>query len=236
MLDSLAIGVDDDVVEFAPGLGATARMALKRSPKSYVAVERDEGAAVIVRQFLTGANQRCVLGQAEDTGLSGDCATVVYGEAMLTMQTAAAKRRIVAEAARLVAPGGRYGIHEVALSPESLPAEMIEQISGELTGAIHHAVRPLTVGGWRSLLELHGFRLTAAHTAPLHLLEPRRLVADEGAIGAMRFAWNVARDHESRQRVLQMRQVFRKYSEHLTAVVMVATRDGGSSSDNLVDP
>ena len=34
MLDALDIGASDDVVEFAPGLGLTARAALEREPRS----------------------------------------------------------------------------------------------------------------------------------------------------------------------------------------------------------
>lgn len=41
LLTSLAIDTSDDVVEFAPGLGTTARLILKRGPRSYVGLERD---------------------------------------------------------------------------------------------------------------------------------------------------------------------------------------------------
>lgn len=225
MLSSLNVGGDDDVVEFAPGLGATARMTLRRNPRSYAAVERDERAAETVRMLLSGKRQRCIVGRAEDTGLASQSATVVYGEAMLTMQSTKIKERIVTEAARLLVPGGRYGIHEIALSPDTLPAELSEQISHELSTSIHHAVRPITVDAWRRLLHAHSFHVTAMHTAPMHLLEPRRLLADEGTLGAIRFAWNMARDRESRRRVMQMRHVFKKYREHLSAVVLVAVRD-----------
>lgn len=47
MLASLRIKPDDDVIEFGPGLGATARLALSKKPHSYVAIERDENAAAI---------------------------------------------------------------------------------------------------------------------------------------------------------------------------------------------
>ncbi len=40
MLARLDIGDSDDVVEFAPGLGLTARAALERNPASYIGVER----------------------------------------------------------------------------------------------------------------------------------------------------------------------------------------------------
>ena len=45
MLGAPDIGSADSVVEFAPGLGVTARLALQRCPRSYTGVERDEGAA-----------------------------------------------------------------------------------------------------------------------------------------------------------------------------------------------
>ena len=41
LLDGLAIGPADEVVEFAPGLGVTARMILQRGPRCYTGVERD---------------------------------------------------------------------------------------------------------------------------------------------------------------------------------------------------
>jgi len=120
MLEALDIGSQDVVVELAPGLGATARVALERRPARYVAVERDADAAKIVERFLLDPRDRCVIGSAATTGLDAASATVVYGEAMLSMQTAAQKREIVREAFRVLEPGGRYGIHELGLTPDSL--------------------------------------------------------------------------------------------------------------------
>ncbi|MBK8267251.1 MAG: class I SAM-dependent methyltransferase [Planctomycetes bacterium] len=224
MLGSLDINRGDSVVEFAPGLGITAKITLERSPKNYIAVDRDENAANTVRQLLAGTPHRCIVGRAEETGLPDHSATVVYGEAMLTMQSPTAKSRIVGEAARLLNPGGRYGIHEIALSPESISNELIDKIRHALGDAIHHVVMPMTSNGWQMLMESQGFEIVAQHVAPMHLLEPRRLVADEGLAGALRFAWNLARDSESRRRVLAMRATFRKYREHLSAIVMVARK------------
>lgn len=113
MLEGLRIQHTDEVVEFAPGMGVTARLTLKLEPASYTAVERDQEAAKIVASYLTGARQECVVGNALDTGLPDQSATVVYGEAMLTMQTQETKRQIVREAYRLLKSGGRYGIHEM---------------------------------------------------------------------------------------------------------------------------
>lgn len=98
MMDLLGIGAADAVVELAPGLGASARMVLERQPRSYTAVERDASAAYTVGSYMEGEHQRCVVGDAEDTGLDDSCAGVVFGEAMLTMQRREQKHRIVAEA------------------------------------------------------------------------------------------------------------------------------------------
>ena len=115
MLKRLAIKPSDEVIEFAPGMGTTARLTLALAPSSYTAVERDEAAAETVSSYLVGSKQRCVVGSASETGLSAESATVVYGEAMLTMQTEDVKRGIVREAYRLLKHGGRYGIREMCL-------------------------------------------------------------------------------------------------------------------------
>lgn len=94
-------------MEFAPGFGVTARLALDERPGSYTGIEDNEAAAAQVRCLLASPNQRCLVGNAAETPLPEDSATVVYGEAMLTMQGPEQKRGIVREAARLLNPDGR---------------------------------------------------------------------------------------------------------------------------------
>ncbi|MCA9241273.1 MAG: methyltransferase domain-containing protein [Planctomycetales bacterium] len=225
LLAELAITAKDDVVEFAPGLGVTARMTLMCRPRTYTAVERDPDAAVTVAGYLTKPRERCVQGTAEQTGLPDASATVVYGEAMLSMQPATTKKRIVSEAARLLQPGGRYGIHELCLRPDDVDESIREAIRHELSDEIHVGVRPLTLEEWRSLLQTAGFQVVAELTAPMHLLEPIRVIKDEGILRAIRFVWNVATRAAARQRVRTMRRVFRKYGQHLSAVALVAEKN-----------
>ena len=224
MLNGLCIKSSDDVVEFAPGLGFTAQLTLNQKPTSYIAVERDEAAADTVRRYLTGSNQACLIGRAEKTGLADATATVVYGEAMLTMQTPGKKQQIVQEAFRLMKPTGRYGIHELCIVPEDLDEDTKQEIQKALTDAIHVGARPLTVPEWRTLLETEGFIVHTQATAPMHLLEPKRLIQDEGFWGALRFVGNVLRDSEARHRVKTMRQVFQTYEENLAAIMLVGIK------------
>lgn len=224
LLSMLAIDSSDDVVEFAPGLGVTARITLAKNPRTYTAVERDPKAAGQVWRLLDRPEYQCVVGSAEDTGLPEALATALYGEAMLSMQPATAKERILREAFRLLRPGGRYGIHELCLVPNELGEEVRQEMQRELSGEIHVGVRPLTIGEWRELLERVGFVVEEEHLAPMHLLEPARLVRDEGLFRALRFVFNVVRHQEARHRVRRMRRVFRKYSDHLSAIALIARK------------
>lgn len=224
MLKRLAIKPSDGVVEFAPGMGVTARLTLALAPSSYTAVERDEAAAKIVGSYLAGLKQKCVVGSASETGLAAESATVVYGEAMLTMQTEDVKRSIVREAHRLLKHGGRYGIHEMCLVHEDLNEDERKEVERALTGVVHHGVRPLTVAEWRLLLESGGFEIESVDMTSMSLLEPWRVVKDEGVMGAIRFALNVLRDGEARRRVFEMRRTFRRNRKHLGAVALMAIK------------
>jgi len=68
MLDALAIGPKDRIVEFAPGLGATAEWFCQRHPLAYWGVEREPAAAEYLRQQLAGTPARIVMAQAEQSG------------------------------------------------------------------------------------------------------------------------------------------------------------------------
>lgn len=224
MLEALNIQSSDAVVEFAPGLGATAKLTLSRHPVSYTAIEQDQVAANQVIKYLLGPQQRCLVASADNTELPEMSATVVYGEAMLTMQPPERKRRIVQEAFRLLKPGGRYGIHELGLIPDDLDDNIKGEIQKAVSQAIRVGARPLTRSEWRTLLEASGFEVQAQATGPMHLLEPKRVVQDEGIWRALTFACNVLRNAEARRRLLTMRRVFRKYHEHLVAIALVGLK------------
>ncbi|MBZ4558546.1 methyltransferase domain-containing protein [Mycobacterium avium subsp. hominissuis] len=222
-----------DVVELAPGLGRTATEIVARAPRSYVGAEADPDAANVVRGVLgdLGAHNATVrVADAADTGLPDASGDVVIGEAMLTMQGDAAKRAIVAEAARVLRPGGRYAIHELALTPDTVSEEVSTDIRRALARAIKVNARPLTVAEWSALLAEHGLVVDHVATAPMALLQPRRLVSDEGLFGALRFARNVLVHRDARKRVLTMRRTFRKHRRQLAAVAIVAHKPTASQT------
>lgn len=214
-----------DVVEFAPGLGVTATEVIARRPRSYRGVDADPDAAAAVGRLVAERGQ-VVVADAARTGLPDACADVVVGEAMLTMQGEQAKKAIVGEAVRLLRPGGRYAIHELALTPDDVADEVKTQVRQGLSRSIKVNARPLTPAEWGELMTAHGMVVEQVHTAPMALLQPRRLIADEGLRGALRFAGNLLTHPSARKRVLAMRRTFRTHREHLTAIALVARRPG----------
>ncbi|WP_314975563.1 methyltransferase domain-containing protein [Actinomyces bouchesdurhonensis] len=212
-----------DVVEFAPGMGVTARSIISVGPASYVGVERDPDACARVDAIASGVGH-CVNADAAQTGLPDASADVVVGEAMLTMQGEKAKRAIVGEAARILRPGGRYVIHELAMRPETIAEEPATEIRRALARAINVNARPLTVAGWRAVLEEAGLVVEETRKAPMALLKPGRMLADEGVRGTLRIARNIARDKDLRRRVTTMARTFKKYDRHLCGVAIVARK------------
>lgn len=223
LLDRLGL-TGTDVVELAPGIGKTAELILRSRPASYVGVDADPSAAALVADVVGPCGGRTVTADAADTGLPAGSAHVVIGEAMLTMQTERGKQAIIAEAARLLRPGGCYAIHELGLQPDDLDPSVGEEIRKELARTIKVNARPLTASEWRRLLTDAGLVVEWTGTAPMALLNLRRNLADEGLGRVLRIAWNLLRNPGARRRVLTMRRTFVKHADHLTGIALIARK------------
>ena len=224
LMDNMQIGLDDDIVEFAPGLGFTASLAIKNNPNSYTGIELNQEAAGILQKKIKGPNRRIIVGNAADSTLTDNSANKVYGEAMLTMQADHRKSEIVGEAHRILKEGGLYGIHELGLRPNTIPVEVKGEIQKALAKAIKVNARPLTVNEWTGILEKAGFAIHKVETNDFKLLRPKRMVDDEGFLRALRILFNILTHPKERKRIFAMRKVFEKYKQYLCAVVIVARK------------
>lgn len=222
MVEALAPSPADDVVEMWPGLGRTAELTLAAGPRSYVGIERGEAEAARARRAVAGSGGECAVGAVHRTGLPADSADVVYGEALLTLEPASRKRSIAAEAARVLRPGGRYGVHELLLKPDSLPERDKAEIERVLSRVLRVGARPLVQHEWQHLLEEAGFAVHAVETGQLLLLDPKTFVADEGLGGSAAFLGRALAHPEVLPRLARIWSTFRRYRDHLGAVTLVA--------------
>ncbi len=224
LIESLEIAPGDHIVEFAPGLGFTGLLALQSNPASYIGVEADKDAVRTLRNTLSGDNTSIIEGTAEDTTLPPESKDKVFAEAMLTMQADHRKIEIIKEAHRILKKGGLYAIHELGLMPDDIDDALKKEITKELAKCIKVNARPLTKQEWSSLIEQQGFRVHAAYTNSMRLLEPGRIIDDEGIWRTLKIGFNLLVHKEARARVLEMRKVFRKYQKQMNAIVIVAEK------------
>ena len=226
MLRRVEIGPSDDVVELGPGIGATTQLILKLQPASVIGVERSAAAAVAVSAavVLDRADCRCIVADAAETGLGDSTADVVIAEALLTLHSDEKKQAMLAEAHRILRPGGRCAFHELCLRPDTLDPDTQKIVSRELSSAVKVGARPLTAASWQQLAESAGFEVRDVSTMPMQLLQPRRLINDEGLLRTLRIVFNILRTGPARRRVRVMRGTFRRHADHLGAVALVATK------------
>ena len=212
------------VVELGPGVGRTAELPPAFHPSSRTAVGPDPEGRERVTAILEGHPEAgSVVADAAATPLPDASADLVVGEAMLTIQSSEHKREIIAEVARVPAPGDRYVIHEPALRDDRSPEEL-KAVRQNISRTIMVGARPLPQSSWKELLTGAGLMVKWTGSVSMHLLEPRRIVEDEGLLGAIRSWRAVRRTPGARERVRAMRQNSRLQGRMLSAVGIVARK------------
>lgn len=224
LINSLKIKNTDNIVEFAPGLGYTASVALQMDPKTYTGIELNEEAASILRKTIKGDGRKIIIGNAADSSLEENFANKVYGEAMLTMHADHRKSEIIREAHRILKKGGLYGIHELGLYPNELDKEVKDDIQKQLAQTIKVNARPLTQNEWIALIEKEGFKVVHVETNSMSLLETKRLIDDEGLFRTLKIVFSILTHPNERQRIVAMRNTFRKYHKQLNAIAIIAEK------------
>src|SRR5690606_11865009 len=97
-------------------------------------------------------------------------------------------------------------------------------IQKDLAFAIKVNARPLTENEWKQLLEKEGFKIKTSETNSMSLLEPKRMIADEGFFRFLKIVFNIITTPQARKRILQMRRTFKKHQQHINAIAIVAEK------------
>ncbi len=224
MIQALDIDAQDNLVEFAPGIGKTASFLISKSPKTYTGVDADEEVVKRLNSKLGNNQSKFILSNAANTGLEENSVDKLVGEAMLTMHADHRKSEIIREANRILKKGGLYAIHELGLTPDSINDEAKGEISKQLALSIKVNARPLTLKEWEGILIAEGFKIKKVLISEMLLLERSRVIEDEGFLRALKIGFNVLTHPEAKKRILDMRKVFRKYRSNMNAVAIIAEK------------
>lgn len=224
LVENLHINGDDDVLEFAPGLGFTANLSINKRPKSYIGVDADPEAIHLLKNKFNNGITQFIEGNAEKVALQEGSISKLYGEAMLTMHADHRKVNIIKEAHRLLKPGGLYAIHEIGLTPNEISDDFKATIQRDLAKSIRVNARPLTVDEWTKLLDDAGFDVIYQKMNGMFLLKTKRIIDDEGFLRTLKIGWNIMKSSAARKRIGDMYKVFNKHEKHMNSIVMVARK------------
>lgn len=147
----------------------------------------------------------------------------VLAEAILSMQSAPGKAKILAGVSQCLKPGGKFLCHEL----------LMQDREAEIYPALRQAIRvnttPLSESGWIEVCSAPGLSVSHHQTGAMELLNPLTLLRDEGIADTLKIAWNVLTRPPIRQRVLAMGRVFQQYRQELGYIVLCAQKSPGEA-------
>jgi hypothetical protein len=214
----------DTAMELAAGLG-TGGMALATKYGCQVLLtDRDEGR---LEQAATVAAHNPAISKLIKTKyldmLNMDMSdTIVDGtfiEASLTHFSLLQKKSILSQ---LQPHTKQLLLHEICLVSDTVSPEWAVAIKQEMGEALRIGFQPETLDDWRKILSESGFAVEKIQTGPIQLLNPLTLMEDEGVIGALTLAWNLARRPDLRNRVLLVRGLLHKHRHALQHILIRA--------------
>lgn len=142
----------------------------------------------------------------------------VLAEAILTMQSIPGKNKILQGISDRLKPGGNFLSHELFANSHE------EEIHQALASTIRANSTPLSEANWKAAFEAVDLQILKHQTGSMGLLNPARIIQDEGFIDASQFFWNVLTRPQVRKRLLAIRRVFKQYQQELGYIILCAER------------
>ncbi len=212
----------DRVLELASSFGYSAIALAKEYGVQVVGIEKNPESVARARANVAAAG---LTGQVDIR--EGDIFHLeaipeqfdfVLAEAILTMQAAPGKAKILASVHDRLKPGGLFLSHELLVNNHE------QEIHQALAQTIRVNSTPLSEIGWITACSTARLQVQQHHIGPMQLLNPVQMLRDEGLLGTAKILWNILTQPQLRQRVLAMRQVFQQYRTDLGHILLCASR------------
>lgn len=214
---------DETVLELASSFGYSAIALAQRFGVKVVGVEKNPASVARARANIqaAGLSDRITIIEGDIfhlEAISGQF-DYVFAEAILSMQSAPGKAKILSGIYAKLKPGGKF------LSHEMLADNKETEIHEELAKVIRSNTSPLSQTNWIATFVNAELEVKQNQTGSMALLNWRRMIQDEGLFSTAKILWNVVTNSQIRQRVLAMRRIFQKYQQDLGYIVLVAERN-----------
>lgn len=215
---------NETVLELAASFGYSAIALAQRYGVRVVGIEKnlDSVARAQANVAAAGLTQQVKIIQGDIFHLEriSEQFDYVLAEAILTMQSNVGKAKILAGICDRLKPGGQFLSHE--LRAEDTHADAIHR---ELSAAIRVNAAPLSTDGWITLIQRAKLTVKNHDSGPMLLLNPSRIVQEEGLPTLLTMAWNMLTQPELRQRIFSMRETFVRHGSNLGYVALTARKE-----------
>ncbi|BAZ44939.1 hypothetical protein NIES4102_19560 [Chondrocystis sp. NIES-4102] len=209
----------DTVLELAASFGESAIAIAKRFDVQVVGIEKNPASVIKARENIINARLedrvKIIEGDIFHLEIS-DKFDYVLAEAILTMQSNVAKAKILAAIKNCLKPGGKFLAHEMIVRNNEL------EVRQSLSQSIRVNANPLTIEEWIKICLEAGLTIQQQQVGKMGLLNFNQMLQDEGLLGTIKIAWNVAVNPNLRQRILQMRRNFQQQANNLGYMVFIS--------------
>ncbi|MGA9377515.1 MAG: class I SAM-dependent methyltransferase [Phormidium sp.] len=211
---------EETVLELASSFGYSAIALAQRFGVKVVGVEKNPASVARARANIQAAGLADKITIIEGDifhleAISGEF-DYVFAEAILSMQSAPGKAKILSGIHDKLKPGGKF------LSHEMLANHREREIHEELARVIKSNTSPLSEENWIATCTNAGLEVKQQKTGSMALLNLQQMIQEEGLFSTAKILWNVLTNWQIRQRILAMRRIFQKYQQDLGYIVLVA--------------
>ena len=214
----------ETVLELAASFGYSAIALAQRYGVQVVGIEKNSESVAIARTNIAAAD---LSDQVEI--IEGDIFHLeqitqqfdyVLAEAILTMQSATGKAKVLAGIYDRLKPNGSFLSQELRASGPD-----IAEIYRDLSATIRVNAKPLPAEDWMDACQTAGLTIEHHATGPMTLLNPGQIAKEEGLSTLLTIGWNMLTRPVLRQRILAMRDTFERHYQNLGYVVLCAKKE-----------